>query len=373
MRDEPRFRRNRGRFLLFLAAAWVLAALGMELAARAAFPLLPPNSAVHRLVYPSRFSLHRMARFVDDHRVATLHPNYRAVHADDDYPANRPWPVTIDRNGFRGRPEHYEGKARVIAFVGDSVPFGWGIADDHTVPAHLFELLQDQGLASVGVLNGAVPSYSLRQAVERFKREIAGRYPIASVVLHTLDPPMTFSLLGDRWTPSTAFHTRHRKPEAPLLGRLEDHLDESLVLNAALRLAYRAIDNTNRFPEPTFSDAAWRTFDAANAASLTELIAHADGARVFLVPVVPGPDPERTYLPRELEAIDHYNRFLRHFAAGRANVTFLDITDHFEAHPRRASLFVDPCCHLSEEGARVKARYLLDALLAHGVPAAAGS
>ena len=345
----------------------------MELVARAAFRLLPPNSAVHRLVYPSRFSLHRMARLVDDQRVATLIPDYRAVLTDDDYPANRPWPVAIDRNGFRGRPEHYEGKAGVIAFVGDSVPFGWGVGDDDTVPAHLHGLLQEQGVATIGVLNGAVPSYSLPQAVERFKREIAGRYPLLSVVVQTLDPAMTFSLLGDRWTPWTSFHTRHRAPQAPLLGRLEDYLDESLVLNAALRLAYRAIDDTNRFPEPTFSDAAWRAFDSANAKSLTDLIAHADGARVFLVPVVPGPHPERTYLPRELEAIDHYNHFLRSFAAGRADVTFLDVADHFETHPRRDSLFVDSCCHLSAEGARVQARYLFDALVADGVPAAAGS
>jgi hypothetical protein len=375
MRDEPRFRRHRGRFLLFLAAAWVLAALGAELVVQGAFRLLPPNSPIRRLVYPSRFRLHRMARSVNDHRVATLIPDYRAVLTDDDYPANRPWPVAIDRNGFRSRPEQYEGKARVIAFVGDSVPFGWGIADRDSVPSQLYGLLQEHRLETVGVLNGAVPSYSLRQAVERFKREIAGRYPVVSVIVQALDPPMTFSLLGERWTASTSFHTRHREPQAPLLGGLEDYLDKSLVLSAALRLAYRALDGSNALPAPRFTDAAWRSFDAANTASLGELVhvARAGGARVVLLPVNPGPDPERTYLPRERAAIDHYNRFLQNFAAGHADVTFLDVTSYFEAHPRRAALFVDSCCHLSEDGARVQARYLFDALVADGVPTVSGS
>jgi len=346
-------------------AAWVMTVAIAEVVARAALRLVPASSPIRRLVHPSRFSLQRMARLADDGRVATLIPNYHAVLTDDDYPANGPWPVTIDRNGFRNDPAHYEGKKAIVAFIGDSVPFGWGVADDHSVPSQVYGLLRDRGLHTWGVLNGAVPSYSLRQAVERFKREIVGRYPVAAVVVQTLDPPITFSLLGDRWTPSISFHTRHREPQAPIFGSLENQLDKSLVISAALRLAYRAVDDTTRFPAPRFTDAAWRTFDAGNAASLAELVdlARAAGARVFLLPVNPGPAPGRTYSAREREAIDHYNRFLHGFAARTGDATFLDITSHFSTHPDLTSLFVDPCCHLSVEGARIAARFLLGPLV----------
>ena len=165
-----------------------MAALGAEAIAQARFRLAPANSPIRRIAYPSRFRLHRMTRHVDDGRVATLVPNYHSILTDDDYPANEPWSVTIDRNGFRGHHEHSEGKQAVVAFIGDSVPFGWGVPDYSIVPWQLQQLFQVDGLAAYGVLNGAVPSYSLRRAVERYKREIAGQYPIVAVVVQTLDP-----------------------------------------------------------------------------------------------------------------------------------------------------------------------------------------
>lgn len=341
-----------------------MAALAAEALAQATLRRLPASSPIRRIVYPNRFRLHRMARPVDDGRVATLVPNYRAILTDDDYPANEPWSVTIDRNGFRGHHGHYEGKQAVVAFIGDSVPFGWGVPDHSSVPWQLQQLFQANGLAAHGVLNGAVPSYSLRQAVERYKREIAGRYPLVAVVVQTLDPPMTFSLLGERWTPSTSFHTRYRQPAEPLFGSLEEHLEKSLVLSVALRLTYRAIDRAGTMPAPRFTDEAWRNFDAANLAALAELrdIARADDTQVILLPVNPGPEPDRFYTAREREAIERYNQLLEDFAARHVEVTFLDVTGYFERHPRRDALFVDSCCHLSEDGARAQAIYLYDAM-----------
>jgi hypothetical protein len=361
---EPSFRRSRVRDLLLVMVAWAMVAAGAEIVAQAAFRLLPASSPIRRLVYPSRFRLQRMARVVDDDRIATLIPHYRAVLTDDDYPANRPWRVTIDGNGFRGDRKHYEGKPAVVAFIGDSVPFGWGVDDDRSVPWQLQELFQAKGLTTHGVLNAAVPSYSLQQAVERYKREIAGRYPVVAVVVQTLDPPITFSLLGERWTPSTSFHTRQRQPSKPLFGSLEVHLEKSLVLSVALRLAYRTIDRAGTLPAPRFTAEAWRNFDASNLAALAELrdIARADNTQVILLPVNPGPEPHRVYTTREREAIERYNQLLEGFAARYVEVTFFDVTGYFERHPRRAALFVDSCCHLSEDGAWAQAIYLYDAM-----------
>jgi hypothetical protein len=227
MPDKPRFRRSRPRYLLFVMAAWAMVAAGAEIVAQPGFRLLPASSPIRRLVYPSRFRLQRMARGVDDQRIATLIPHYRAILTDDDYPANRPWRVTIDRNGFRGDLKHYEGKPAVVAFIGDSVPFG-----------------------------------------------------------------------------------------------------------------------------------------CSNLAALAELrdIARADDSQVILLPVNPGPEPHRVYTAREREAIERYNRLLEGFAARHVEVTFLDVTRYFERHPRRDALFVDSCCHLSEDGARAQAIYLYDAI-----------
>lgn len=230
-------RYRQGRFFLFLVATWCLVLIGAELVAQVAFQLVPESSRLRRLAYPSRFSLHHMARLVDDARVSTLVPGYRAVLTDGRHPSNPPWRVEIDENGFRGRKEHYEGRKRVVVFIGDSVPFGWGVSDEATVPFRFRVLLDEHGQTDVGVLNGALPSYSLLQAVERYRQEIRGRYPVASVIVQTFDP-------------------------------------------------------------------------------VTE------------------------------------------FASDQPRVRFFDVEGRFEVHPRRARLFVDTCCHLSEEGAELQARYL---------------
>lgn len=350
------------RLLLFVLATWLLILAGAEFLAQVSVRVLPASSPLRRLLYPSRFSLHRMARLAGDTRVATLIPGYRSVLVDADYPANEPWPVTIDKNGFRGDPAHYERKRRVIVFIGDSVPFGWGVADDASVPSRLHALLRDHGIEDVGVLNGAVPAYSLSQAVERFKREIAGRYPVASVIVQTLDPAMTLSLLGERWNPSISFHTRHREPTAPLLGAMEDYLDKSLLFSAALRVAYRLRDRTVPIASSAITASALAKFDHANTTTLSELVdlARTQTASVVLLPINPGAVPETAYSDRERSTIDHFNRFLEGFASDQPDVYYWNVKEEFEASPARDTLFVDTCCHLSEAGARLQAEYLFD-------------
>lgn len=355
--------RTRGRFLLFLLSTWLLIFLCAELVAQVGFHLLPGSSPLRRLTYPSRFSLHRVTRLTNDHRVATLIPGYRGdFPVDEEFPAKGRWHVEIDENGFRGRKDTYEGRRQVIAFIGDSVPFGWGVSDEATVPSRFQTLLRGHGVGDVGVLNGAVPSYSLSQAVEHFQREISGKYPLRSVILQTLDPALLFSFLGERWNPRIAFTTRLREPTQPLLGPLENYLDKSLLFAVSLRVAYRLWYGSREMNLQAIGEAAWQKFDEQNATPLLELLeaVRPYGASVVLLPVNPGAEPETAYSARERDVIDHFNRFLAKFASGHPGVYFFDVKERFEAHPDDASLFVDTCCHLSEEGARLQAQYLFD-------------
>jgi hypothetical protein len=84
-----------------------------------------------------------------------------------------------------------------IVFLGDSVPFGWGVEDNESVPSAFRRLVPpDRGL---GVINAAVPSYSLYQAVKRFEYEIAPRWPVAVVIVQVYDPVGQFLIWGRQW------------------------------------------------------------------------------------------------------------------------------------------------------------------------------
>lgn len=85
-------------------------------------------------------------------------------------------PATINSHGFRG-PEPQEGQRNVL-MLGDSYTFGWGVADNETMPAQLQHLL-DERESGWQVLNAGVPGWGLFQqevvlarVVERYRPEV---------------------------------------------------------------------------------------------------------------------------------------------------------------------------------------------------------
>lgn len=107
---------------------------------------------------------------VADARRFTLKPDYLNEHYDKDvgFPGYR---LSTDALGFRRGPREVTPHCRSIVFLGDSVPFGWGIEDSAAIPSRL-----SARLAAVGdprcVINAAAPSYSMFQAISRFREEV---------------------------------------------------------------------------------------------------------------------------------------------------------------------------------------------------------
>ena len=358
--------RPKARYFLF--GLWVF--LCTELLGQLGLHALRGYVTWERPAYQSQFNVRPFTRLVADNRVATPIPGYRSdLLVDDAHPGRGRWRLEIDENGFRGRKENYEGKPQVIAFIGDSVPFGWGVAAGASVPSQFQTLLRGQWLIEVGVLNGAVPSYTLSQAVERFHLEIAGRYPLTSVIVQTYDPVTQFSLLGERWNARISWATRNGEPARPLLGPLEKYLDYSLFLNVGLRVFYHFRNKSGDLGLPALTEAAWEKFDKENDATLSELMeaARPRHASLILLPVNPAPDRGLEYSVREQDIIDHFNRFLSTFASRHPGAYFFDVRATFVSHPHPDRLFIDTCCHLSEEGAGLQAQYLLQKFQQNGL------
>src|SRR5690348_8159662 len=73
---------------------------------------------------------------------------------------------TINSRGFRGPVRNPDDDRPAICVLGDSVPFGAGVGDDSTFSVRLQEKLDRQGYRYF-VLNAGVPSYNLRQSLDR--------------------------------------------------------------------------------------------------------------------------------------------------------------------------------------------------------------
>lgn len=131
---------------------------------------------------------------VNDRRQYTLRPSY----IDDERG------ITINDWGFRGKVVDL-GTDSVVIQLGDSVPFGAGVKDDETYPAHLDKLLQQKGYG-VRILNAGVPSYNLRQSFDRLQYDVLEHYK--HPLLITIQAANDISLLThfrDSYTPDVTW------------------------------------------------------------------------------------------------------------------------------------------------------------------------
>lgn len=137
-------------------------------------------------------------------------------------------PTTINTHGYRGdaRPrEPGAGRERVV-LVGDSVAFGYGVADDHTF-AHLLDPARER----FETVNLAVPGYGVDQSLLRYELSGSRWHPHVVVLNLCVDND-----LADIMLPVFLYDGQHPKPRFELRnGVLELH-DSQLRLNPPARL-----------------------------------------------------------------------------------------------------------------------------------------
>lgn len=89
--------------------------------------------------------------------------------------------ITTNNMGFRG--SELDLTKPIIAMLGDSITFGYGLEDTETIPARLQELLSD-----FSVINAAAPGYNLTQQTAVYQEKIAHLNPqILILILHSND------------------------------------------------------------------------------------------------------------------------------------------------------------------------------------------
>src|SRR5262245_66006636 len=75
------------------------------------------------------FNVWPFTELVPDERTITIKKSFTYV---DDSLRDRRWKMTTDSNGFRGGDHRYYGDRPNVVFLGDSVPFGWGVEDSES-------------------------------------------------------------------------------------------------------------------------------------------------------------------------------------------------------------------------------------------------
>ncbi|MFH1782168.1 MAG: hypothetical protein ABH848_00955 [Candidatus Omnitrophota bacterium] len=260
------------------------------------------------------------------------------------------WAVATDENGFRiGSNIYYKEKDNFI-FLGDSVLFGFGIDGDKSVPSLFFSLID-----SYGVINAAVPSYSLFQSIEHYKYEIDGKWPVKCVILQTIDPAMQFSDLKNEWNKRISWASREIKSHT-LFYRLSStgFLMERIIDKIKRLSKSRVMDEptTNYFKKENFSDLE-RLYDLLSR----------DGTPLVILPINIKESMFHNLDKDYILAINLLNEIFSEFASTHNNVYYFDIISYFNKIERK-DLFIDPY-HLSEQGSRIQSEFIIEELKRH--------
>jgi len=236
-----------------------------------------------------------------------------------------------------------------IVFIGDSVPFGWGVEGSSTVPSKLHKLFSEEG-KNIGIINAAVPSYSLDQAVHRYKNEIAGKFHALATIIQIYDPASQFAGLGPDWDVTKNWTTRWKKPE-----RSSDKVSDRIFI-----FRYSAIYYICSYIYRMIH--AFEKYSDSITISLGTLYQEReDDERILVLPVtIPKKSWEKSSLMRKM-SIYMLNRTMKNYAQKHNSVTYLDTINLFEDEADK-NVFIDSCCHLSEYGATLQAKFIANNL-----------
>jgi lysophospholipase L1-like esterase len=277
--------------------------------------------------------------------------------------------TSINAAGFRGPPLRTDDRRPVICIVGDSVPFGAGVTDDQTFPAHLQRILDDGGY-QYRVLNGGVPSYNLRQAIDRWDIDIRPQYGCALLILNAANDVSLIAYYKQSWTPELTWASAR----FGILGVSRSSI--LYYLNVALTWG-RAHLQTGR----DWQKKALESLQADFSTQIERPIAA--GIPVVHLPINPcyytnlpigepanstacQGAPEFAAIVREWDdLIRSINVMLRRQAA-RPNNYMIDSVGAFDGPLGRNGKFVD-FIHFSDEGNRDMARLIADFLVSHGL------
>ncbi|MBF0353655.1 MAG: SGNH/GDSL hydrolase family protein [Alphaproteobacteria bacterium] len=305
-----------------------------------------------------RFNFRPFTRLVSDRRNMTMLSN-----ADISFGS---WNVLTDEHGFRisAGARNSVKKGPSILFLGDSVPFGWGLDAEYSTPAQLERFLAEAGRAQP-ILNAAIPSYSLHQAIERYLLEIAGRHPIEVIVLWSYDPVTQLALLGNQWTPDINWTT-----QSPAIARANEFQIEERSYSAAVailrKFAARLIEGTAILEHFDPADAPTaKRFQSDISARLDSFHAVIKGQgvrRLILLPLSAPRSSREGFSPARRAAVALFNQTLSRFARQHDDVHFIDVQALLDAHPED-KVFLDQCCHLTEMGSALVAMALKKDLL----------
>ena len=299
--------------------------------------------SLNKLDNTKLFRIRVFNEITNDKRVFTLKKNISHIEKRIETD-NKSWELYTSAKGIRVGKNHKIRNKNDFLFLGDSVPFGWGVNYENSVPSYF-----QNSNENFNIINGAVPSYALNQTIERFFIEFKDLDNLEYVYLQVIDPALHFSLLGDKWRPeynwATLFKYIYKEYEfidikIPLYGELyfSEYLKKKIF-----RIKIKKIQRIKA------SEEAKQNYIKHIEDNLNKLQKYLNAKNVNLIlsSIVVPDNIYKTLDAQHQEAIAIFNKVLKEFSLIHKDVYFFDVSKKIIFND---DFYIDEW-HLSSEGA----------------------
>ena len=240
-----------------------------------------------------------------------------------------------------------------ILFLGDSIPFGWGVNAEDSLP-YIFKKYNKK----LSVLNAALPSYSLAQAVERYKKEFKDLQNLRFVYLQVYSPVPEYAIFGTEWeTDYNWVNFPEKLLESYYLKKINlPFYGESYFYNFLRKKIYRIIKK-KKYKERLYNDRSDQKFINYINFNLEKIYNLIDNKKVSLIvsSITTPKFSDNTKSKSHLRALGIFNKNLKEFSLKNKGVFYFDISTKLDLESKKN--FID-CCHLSNIGANLVAKEL---------------
>lgn len=287
--------------------------------------------------------------------------------------------VSTNDKGFRlsGAPSEITPETPVMVFLGDSKSFGAGVRDNQTYEYYIEQKLQKDGVP-LHAVNAGVPSYNMRQTLDRYNLDVLPNYKPKVVVLQgTFNDISLLTYYRENWSPDKTWaDIRFANFSAPLPG--VQKIATVYYLNQVLK---------NSSPPIVGGSVEYEAYPdeemlKAVRGQIEEFIKNCEAKSipVVLVPIDPfyyqtanfDKNPSlplwknhTAYVEKWKEILLHYDDMLLDISNKHDSVYFFDVRKQFDA-TERGKLFSD-FIHYSADGNELLADGLYQFMKEKGV------
>lgn len=260
--------------------------------------------------------------------------------------------IFTDINRLRVKKENFNhnlnDNSNKIIFLGDSVPFGWGVNYEDSIPGN-FEKINKK----FTVINAAVPSYTFKQSVDKFIEEFKNVKNINYIYISNFNPLDLYQMFGERWDESLnwANHPEYfaediffyKYTSLPIWGEISIFK----VLRKIHVIKFFEIPKNIIYERNSDTDKKFIKYIINELERLSKNI-HEDTIVIFTPIVSPlnfyKGNLEDKINNERLDLINKVNNSLKLY--NKNNFIYFDIIETLNSFNEQ-DLFIDDCCHLT--------------------------